>query len=144
MLIRSGGIFSLLMWLNLARHLPQSFDRLFPLSSATKGTISSYRYFFLGGTPTPPPYGIISCQFAAIASGIQIDSESQIKQPSRLIYILAPGSLVRIGPDLQRAHNGLVSSLIDAYNGKGYNSRHFATRAEWHWNVPRTAYRSCR
>ncbi len=33
---------------------------------------------------------------------------------------------MHIGPDLERAYNALVLSLIDAYS-KGYNAGHFAT-----------------
>lgn len=62
-----------------------------------------------------------------MASQIKIDRELLIKQPSRLICTVAPGSLVRIGPDLEQAHDYLVSNLIDAYHSEGYNARHFAT-----------------
>jgi hypothetical protein len=114
------------MQLNLARHLLQTFDSLFYYYQQQRDN-SSYRYFFLSSTPTLLLYSTISCQFAAIVSDIQIDSELLIKQLSCLIYILAPGSLVHIGPDLEQAYNTLVSSLIDAYNNKGYNSCYFAT-----------------
>ncbi|KAF2175210.1 hypothetical protein K469DRAFT_78028 [Zopfia rhizophila CBS 207.26] len=62
-----------------------------------------------------------------MASQIQIDERGIPTQPSRLVFTLAPFTLVRIGPNLDAALNDLISSLTSALSSKRNNIRHFAT-----------------
>ncbi|KAF2174570.1 hypothetical protein K469DRAFT_687395 [Zopfia rhizophila CBS 207.26] len=62
-----------------------------------------------------------------MAPQIQINERGIPTQPSRLVFTLAPFTLVRIGPNLDAALNGLISSLIAALSSKQNNILHFAT-----------------
>jgi len=62
-----------------------------------------------------------------MASQVRINLECLLNGHSRLVFTLAPVTLVRIGPDLDTALNGLISSLTATLNEKGNKPRHFAT-----------------
>ncbi|KAF2177539.1 hypothetical protein K469DRAFT_719749 [Zopfia rhizophila CBS 207.26] len=62
-----------------------------------------------------------------MASHIGIDASCIPPQPSRLVYILAPGTLVRIGPDLDGALTSVIASLRAAFHGTQGKARHLAT-----------------
>lgn len=59
-------------------------------------------------------------------ASIEIDDYYIPVSPSRLIYILAPGTLVRLGPDLDGALTSVIASLQAALAGPRKLS-HFAT-----------------
>lgn len=61
-----------------------------------------------------------------MASSIEIDDSCIPTQPSRVVYIIAPGSLVRLGPDLDGALTAVIASLEAALAGPT-KPRHFAT-----------------
>ena len=61
-----------------------------------------------------------------MASSIEIDSSCIPTRPSRLIYIIAPGTLVRLGPDLDGALTSVIASLQAAISSPKKPS-HFAT-----------------
>lgn len=61
-----------------------------------------------------------------MASSIEIDNSCIPARPSRLVYILAPGTLVRLGPDLDGALTSVIASLQAALGGSR-KPNHFAT-----------------
>ncbi|KAF1963107.1 hypothetical protein CC80DRAFT_588574 [Byssothecium circinans] len=61
-----------------------------------------------------------------MASPIEIDDSCIPARPSRLVYVLAPGSLVRLGPNLDGALTAVITSLEAALPGPT-KPRHFAT-----------------
>jgi hypothetical protein len=61
-----------------------------------------------------------------MASAVEIDSSCIPAQPSRLVYIIAPGTLVRIGPDLDEALAAVIASIQAAIVSPRKPS-HFAT-----------------
>lgn len=61
-----------------------------------------------------------------MASSVEVDTSCIPVQPSRVVYIIAPGSLVRLGPDLEGALCSVIASLRAAITGQ-HAIRHFAT-----------------
>ncbi|OCK78442.1 hypothetical protein K432DRAFT_444613 [Lepidopterella palustris CBS 459.81] len=62
-----------------------------------------------------------------MALQIRINQHGIPSQPSRLVFTLVPSILVRIGPDLDTALNGLISGLTSTLSNKRNKARHFAT-----------------
>lgn len=62
-----------------------------------------------------------------MTSNIRIDHTCIPNQPSRLVYVLRPGTLVHIGPHLDAALTSVISSLKIAVDGTGKKARHLAT-----------------
>ena len=61
-----------------------------------------------------------------MASQVRINLECLLDGHSRLIFTLTPVTLVYIGPNLNIALNGLISSLTAILNEKGNKPRYFA------------------
>ncbi|KAI9848053.1 MAG: hypothetical protein M1837_001155 [Sclerophora amabilis] len=61
-------------------------------------------------------------------SRVTLHPSALVETHCRVVYTLAPGMLVRIGPDLDTALRDLVNSLLrDLTAAHGHAARHFAT-----------------